>query len=139
MAQSFEAQVARWVLGSQQRLDAVVKESTKRVIRIAQEPVARGGNMPVVTGNLRNSMVIELNNQPPGGRSSSTWETEAELKIAGAKGGDTIFAMWGAEYAIHVNYGTSRMAGRGFRDAAAAQWQQIVDQVVAELGGRIGV
>lgn len=103
--------------------DLVFKQSSQDVFEIAQTPVAQGGNMPVDTGFLRNSLVSGLN-----GTTAMTGADGYVMTIAGAELGDTIQGYWTADYARHVEYGANGRAPRFFARNAAAQWQAIVDK-----------
>src|SRR5690606_12512139 len=61
----FSGQVDDWVLATEKRLTAVLRESTRRVIEVMQTPVNEGGNMPIDTGFLRASLVVVVNGDPP--------------------------------------------------------------------------
>lgn len=118
---TFTAQIQAFVDKSKEKIEAVVKQSAQEVFSIAQTPVAQGGNMPVDTGFLRNSMVAQLN-----GSTVASGDGAYTLAVARMDLGDTIFAGWTAEYARHVEYGARGRAGRFFMLNAAQQWQQIV-------------
>lgn len=139
---SFAAQVDAFVAQTQQRIDAVFRESAQRIIGVMQTPVGAGGNMPVDTGFLRASLRVTLDAPIPGdqrnpGSVVGYDDSGVALSIAGAPLGSTLFATYGANYAVHQEYGTSKMAGRAFVRLAAAQWQQTVSEVSAELKQRI--
>lgn len=142
---SFAAQVSEWVAETKLRAELVFKESAQRVIDIAQKPVRDGGNMPVDTGTLRASLMATLGTPGfavtfnPGTGHSRTYDAGAvSLVIANAKLGDTITAVYTANYALHVEYGTSKMRPRRFVGLAAQQWQRIVDEVCVEAKTRAG-
>jgi hypothetical protein len=125
---SFSAQVSAWVAKSERRIEAVFKESAQEVFSIAQTPVARGGNMPVDTGFLRNSLVSGLN-----GSTSLSGPDAYTLAIAQAKLGDSVFGGWTANYARYVEYGAGGRTPRRFAGSAAEQWQRIVARNSARL------
>lgn len=122
MTKTFTAQVKAFEELTKEKLELVVKQSAQDVFSIAQTPVAQGGNMPVDTGFLRNSFVSGLN-----GSTSLTGPDAYVAAIAGMELGDSVFGGWTASYALHVEYGTSRMAGRHFALSAFQQWQAIVN------------
>lgn len=125
MARYSFAQLDQWVTKAQARIDAVVKGSTQDVMAVAQTPKAKGGRMPVDTGNLRNSLLSSLSG---GGQ---TGGGESFILIAGSmEGGDVASFRWSAEYAHFVNDGTTKMAGSFFVEGAVDQWQQIVSNNV---------
>lgn len=128
---TFSAQVNDYVRKYKERMEAVFKQSAQDLIAEAQTPVAQGGNMPVDTGFLRNSLVSGLN-----GSTSLTGADSYVLAIAGAKLGDSIFAGWTANYARYVEYGARGRPGRFFMRGAAQNWQDIVTRNANELRNR---
>ena len=144
MAQgSFSAQVRGWVTEKKARMVAVRNESAQRLIEIMQTPVAKGGNMPVDTGFLRNSLKATVGTANfstvanPGGALSFSYDGgEVALVIAKAEINDTIEAVYTANYARVANYGGDNRAPRLFVNLAAQQWPQIVAQVAAEAEAR---
>jgi hypothetical protein len=102
--------------------------SIQDVIAAAQTPVAKGGNMPVDTGFLRNSLVSGLN----GGFENAGPDAYA-VTIAQMDSGDVARFGWTAEYAEHQEYGTSKMTGRHFAGSAVARWQEFVNRNVAKV------
>ena len=77
--------------------------------------------MPVDTGFLRGSLIAQLNGASVGGGSDAY-----VLAVSGMELGDSIFAGWTANYARHMEYGTSSTAGNFYMLSAAQQWQAIV-------------
>ena len=99
-----------------------------------QTPQAKGGNMPVDTGFLRNSLVTEIE----GGSVVARPGTDAEggdgdsyvLGIAGAEFGRDIQFGYTAVYARAQEYGTYAPAGtpKAFVSNAARKWRGYVRQ-----------
>lgn len=143
---SFEAQVGEWVKKTEDRLLAVFRESSQRVISLAANGV------PIDTGFARASIQASLTEMPaidPSARpmrqrregeergSLYTFEFgQVSLTINGAQIGDTIYAGWTAAYVIYLEFGSSMQAPLGFVRIAAAQWPQIVDEVAREAQSR---
>ena len=124
MSGTFIAQLQAFATKTQKKIEFVVKESAQEVFSIAQTSKAQGGRMPVDTGSLRGSLMMELN-----GSSAGVGADSFILAIAGMELGDTIFGGWGgpaAAYAWFQEYGTSKMAGNFYMLNAAQQWQAIV-------------
>lgn len=121
LVSQFTAQIVAFAEDAKRKMELVVKQSAQDVGDIAQTPVAKGGNMPVDTGFLRNSLVAGLN-----GSTSLSGPDSYTLAIAGAELGDSIFFGWTANYARFVEYGTQGRAGRFFMLNAAQQWKAIV-------------
>lgn len=134
---NFAAQVDAWTKQTNDRMTRVFRGSAQEVIGEMQKPVGAGGNMPVDTGFLRASLQVTLDGPVPASRENPGGSfnynpSPASLVIAGAEIGATITASYGAAYAGHVEYGANGRAPRGFVRSAAAQWQAIVNRVVAQ-------
>lgn len=123
MARFGFAKLDQWALKTAERTEAVVKASAQGVIDEAQRPVAKGGNMPVDTGFLRNSLRSSVSGQAVGAGAESY-----VLAAASMSAGDVARFEWSAEYAAPVEYGARGRAGRFFVRNAAAQWQRIVTE-----------
>ena len=128
MSGKFTASVAGWSQKALANVENVFKQSAQDVFEIAQTPVAKGGNMPVDTGFLRNSLTSSLNGAAMGAGADSY-----VLAVASAELGDAIFGGWTAEYARHVEYGARGRAGRFFMRGAAQQWAAIVAANAAKV------
>lgn len=134
MAKTFSAQIDASILKTRARMRAVVQDATQTTINIAQKPVAKGGNMPIDTGNLRAS----LNSSIQGGASQGGAEAYS-LVIAGMEAGDVADFTWGNDnvnYAVFVEYGTRGRPGRHFMGTAAAAWPNTVAASVAKAKAR---
>lgn len=135
---SFTAQVDDFVLKTEKRMVALVRQSVQEVVDIAQTPVAKGGNMRVDTGFLRASGQMSLTGMPGGpGRGDKgkpyNWSASSvELTLANVKVGNTIFFGWSANYAKY------REAYDGFLEGAVQKWPAIVTKVCAEIKARSG-
>ena len=143
MSGNFAAEVSAWVQETQQRMDAVFKESCQRTIAKAQTPVGAGGYMPIDTGFLRASVRASTSAMPPIDSAAKPTlpmyaynSGEVVLTIASAEFGQTIYVGWTANYAAHIHNGTSRMIPRPFATMAALQWESIVHQVGSEAMAR---
>lgn len=123
MAGKFTAEIDAFAKESTLIVELIFKASAQDVFEVAQTPKALGGNMPVDTGFLRNSLQTSLN-----GQGGTKGPDSYVLAIAGAKLGDAVAGGWTAKYARHVEYDTSRMAGSFFALRAAQQWQAIVSK-----------
>lgn len=140
----FDAQVDAWVKKSTVRMEAVFKTAAQALIVDMQSPVTRGGNMPVDTGFLRASLKTTLNapaldfKANPGTGLFDWGASEAALTINGAKLGDTVYAVYTANYARHVEYGTSSRSGRRFVGQAVDKWQKRVDEAARDARARGG-
>lgn len=131
MARDFASVVGSWVAESKVRMVAVQKESAQEVITRAQRPVAQGGSMPVVTANLRNSLIVAINGMKKGEGPDSHINA-----IPMMRAGDELFIGWTAEYARRMEYGFDgvdslgrryRQQGYGFLRLAVQHWPRIVE------------
>lgn len=128
MKRTFAADVKTWSDKALANAEAIFKQSVQDVADQAQRPVAQGGRMPVDTGFLRNSLVSGLN-----GSYLHEGQAAYVLTITGAELGDTVNIGWTANYAKHVEFGTSKMQARGFMRSALEDWQRIVATNAAKV------
>jgi hypothetical protein len=99
----------------------VAKASIQDTIQTAQTPVAQGGDMPVDTGFLRNSLVTKAKGGDLDGPNSYI------LGLSTFELGDPFSVAWTADYAIPRHYLVGTSGGGGlWRDKAAQRWQGIV-------------
>lgn len=122
---SFAAQLKDFESFSERKLRQIHQQAAQKVVEAAQTTVARGGRMPVDTGNLRNSLVSGLN-----GSFGQPSEVSYVLTIANFDLGDVAQFAWSAEYALprHFKGPDFGQGGGMWVDYAAAQWQQSVDE-----------
>ena len=77
------ATLDQWVLKTEKRIDAVLKDATQSVVAVAQQTKAKGGRMPVDTGNLRNSLQSSIAGGASGeGDRKSTRLNSSHLKLS---------------------------------------------------------
>lgn len=143
----FSSQIDEWVNQTEKRINAVFRLSTQYVIGFMQESV------PVQDGFLRASLVVLVNQDPP--KADKTAEdgmgpyTDAYMKmaLAGAVAGDRIVASYTMVYARRLEYGfngtdslgrTYNQPPRGWTRAAAARWNEAVQQATKEAIARSG-
>ena len=123
----------QWTKKTEKRIDAVLKDATQSVLAVAQQTKAKGGRMPVDTGNLRNSLQSSVAGGAMGEGASSYI-----LAAAGMKGGDLATFTWTAEYAAAVNNGNRGRPGAHFVEGAVDQWPAIVRASIAKAKARVG-
>lgn len=135
---NFSAQVSAWVRETDQRIEAVFRESSQRVISDMQQ------RTPVDTGFARASVLVSTSAMPSidpakkgDGKPHSADATQISLAIAGAEIGETIYAGYTAAYARALEYGHSKQAPNGMVRLAAQRWPQIVAEVSAEAEARV--
>lgn len=134
----FAKQVGEFVAKSEGRMTAVFRASAQDVIKEAQRPRAKGGNMRVDTGWLVNSGIAELNTIPSGEAdkpkdyNNPTWNPQPMILVINkAKLGDRVIFGWVARYS------RPREAKDGFLRLAAQQWPEIVRRNARALRQRI--
>lgn len=110
---SLEQQVAQINGRYADRLRRIRADATMQIVERAQLPVASGGNMPVVTAKLKNSIRGAVNSIPTGASDSPAGA------VARAGLGDEILIGWTANYAWvqEIRRGFMRLALTGWRDA----------------------
>lgn len=120
----FEADVKAFADKTADQMLRVAKQSVQDVVRSAQTPVAQGGDMPVDTGTLRNSLASSVE----GGIAAEGGDSYV-FSIAQMQLGDTISFAWTADYAIPRHYMVGVGQGGGlWRDKAAQKWQGFVNK-----------
>jgi len=127
------ATLDQWTKKTEKRIDAVLKDATQSVVAVAQQTKAKGGRMPVDTGNLRNS----LQSSVAGGASGEGKESYI-MVAAGMKGGDVATFTWTAEYAAAVNNGNRGRPGAHFVEGAVDQWPAIVRASIRKAKVAVG-
>lgn len=100
----------------------VAKQSLQDTVRYAQRTVADGGDMPVDTGFLRNSLVTEVRGATVGEGADSY-----VLGLSALQLGDPFAVVWTADYAVPRHYMVGVGQGGGlWRDKAAQKWSGFV-------------
>ena len=127
------AQLDQWTKKTERRIDAVLKDATQSVIAVAQQTKAKGGRMPVDTGNLRNSLQSSV-----AGGASGEGASSYILVAGNMKGGDVATFTWTAEYAAAVNNGNNGRPGAHFVEGAVDQWPAIVRASIRKAKARVG-
>ena len=127
------ATLDQWTKKTQRRIDAVLNDAAQSVIAVAQVTKAKGGRMPVDTGNLRNSLQSSI----AGG--AKVEGASSYILVAGnMKGGDLATFTWTAKYAAAVNNGNRGRPGAHFVEGAVDQWPAIVRASIVKAKARVG-
>lgn len=121
----FKADINRFTNLTEAKLRKVAIASMLNLFTDAQNPVAKGGSMPVDTANLRNSLVVEIN-----GANAGKGGDAFILGINRFQIGDIVQGAWTAPYAVARHYKPDSFGQGGgmWRDKAAAKWQTIVSK-----------
>lgn len=141
MAGDFVATVDEWCLEKGKgRLEAIFKQATQKTVSITQSriPVDTGFARASIRASLQSMPPIDQSKTKPTGGSFSYDSGDITLTIAQAEIGMTIFVGYTAAYAGILEAGSSKQAPSGFVRLAALQWQQTVNEVVAEAKARVG-
>jgi hypothetical protein len=105
---TFEADLARFSDLAIEDIMACIKASTQDVLSDAQTPVDKGGNLPVDTGYLRNSLITELV-----GGTSFLGAASYTAVLAGWQPGQELQSGWIAEYALRIEFGFRGVDSKG--------------------------
>ena len=98
----FSETVSKWVQRVELAQEAVVKEAAQELAEDVVSPRAKGGNMPVDTGFLRNSIAAAVNSIPSG-ESSDVFDMQPViLAINKVKAGDRLVIGFTANYARYM-------------------------------------
>lgn len=120
----FIADVSKFADKTKGQMLRVARQSIQDTVRSAQVTVAQGGDMPVDTGFLRNSLVTEVRGSQVGEGADSY-----VLGLSALQLGDAFQVAWTAEYAIPRHYMVGVGQGGGlWRDKAAQRWSGFVER-----------
>lgn len=113
---------------------AVGRHAAQTVANEVRRPRGAGGHMPVVTGNLRRSLMASTSFMPrmvSGTREFGDNDAQIELTIAGWKVTGTLYLGFQAAYARVREY------DNGFVRLTAQRWQSIVEESARIIKSRI--
>lgn len=120
----FTADVRAFADKTADQMLRVAKQSIQDVVKQAQTPVAKGGDMPVDTSFLRNSLVTSVRGSEAGAGGDSYVLGLSSLQL-----GDPFQVAWTADYAIARHYAVGVGQGGGlWRDRAAQRWSSYVER-----------
>lgn len=103
------------------KMERVAKGSMHAVLEDAQRPVDQGGDMPVSSGELRDSL------ETTAGLATFKGAESYDLGLRHWNAGDPFQVAWTAPYAISRHYLVGAAGGGGlFRDKAVQKWPGIV-------------
>ena len=128
---SWESDIEAFVRKTEINLDKLLQETA---FRIAEKLIEF---TPVRTGFLRGSWFATINapndvGAVPGANIAAGMGS-INMVLKTSKAGDIIYLMNNANYALFVNDGTSRFAGRRMVEKAAALGPDIIQTVAQEL------
>ena len=121
---------------------AIYSLAVEKLIDDAQKTLGEGGRMPVITGFLRNSLLVNLHGQAVGKMSESGDGPELSLDL-----GEEIRIAWHAVYAEWVEFGARTLksgekvyksgGGRYFLTKAVERWPQFLQEATEEVNAMI--
>lgn len=130
-----QADIVAWVSKIGVDLDSIPGRAAILLLEDARLPQKQGGNMPVLTGNLRNSATVSFNEVPQTDMiiDKMTKLTDPTVSLnstlASAKVGQKIRIGFRAPYAIEQEQ------KHGFVRLAAQKWDQYVAAVIKQIKG----
>lgn len=132
-SQKLRAQIDAWVQKAPQKLDGFARQIC---FEMAERVVDK---TPVDTGFLRGSWQPSigspsLDHAGKSDKAGAAAQAAVALVVPQIKAGDRFYMMNNAAYARHVEYGTSKMAGRYYVSDTVKNWPSVVQQVASELG-----
>ena len=127
----FTAFMTKWALRTNGRMTAVFRNAAQEVHNQTRLPKAQGGLMPVITGNLRRSLLASTSSMP----SLAGYETKFDredatantMVIANAPLGSTIYMGFQAGYARWAEM------HNGFVRSVAQRWPEIVQKSARDI------
>lgn len=142
---SFSASVSKFSDKAKRNTGLVMKKSVQYLANDLVGNAKSGagpGNIPVITGNLRNSLMSSTSPIFTGEGPFSGADINAGILAWNPDRGETLYLGWQAAYARRINYGFTgtdslgrkfNQGGRFFLEAHAARWQQYVDKAAADF------
>ena len=132
---SFERDILRWQQKAEAAMTATLRESAQDLTEEMLQPRARGGNMPVDTGFLRNSFVGAVNSIPSGPTAGEDRAFDMRpliIAINQANLGDRLVIGTAAAYAgvMEARYAYLR--------SAVQNWPQIAENAARKVRREIG-
>jgi len=139
------ADMSKWTDKAKRNGQMVMQKSVEYLVQDVRGDVGPNvGQVPVVSGNLRNSLALSTVAMPPVREGSfSDMSGTLSVAIAGLETGETIWIGFQAAYARRINNGFTgadrlgrnyNQSGKFFVQNKADKWQSYVDQAAAEIG-----
>lgn len=128
---TFTAELNAWARKVPGAMDALARQVSQQM---SENVIA---STPVDTGFLRSSWQPSFG-QPAAGQGAAGAQDKAltavTMTVAGMKAGEVYYLTNNAEYAEHVEFGTTKMAGRFYVTDNVKRWPQVVASVTKDLG-----
>lgn len=123
---TFRLDLSKWANATQEKLDGLVRQTCQEMAY----NVVR--DTPVDTGFLRGSWQPAIGTPGAGLPGAGSPDT-ISLVASQMKAGETFFMTNNAAYARHVEYGTSKMAGRYFVRDNVGRFRSIAEKYARRL------
>jgi hypothetical protein len=133
MTDRFAAQIADWAQKAELAQTDVLHLSIRLLVEEVTRPESAGGHLPVVTGNLRNSIAVSTTGPVTFNFTTKKFRDPSDTvnnAIAGIEIGKTAYVGFRAPYAH------KREADHAFMRLAAQRWPQIANQAAKIRSGR---
>lgn len=127
MADRFAAAVENWAKKTEIEQTAILHRSLRLLVEEVTRPEGSGGHLPVLTGNLRNSVAVSTLGPVTMSFTTKKFRDSSDAvnnAIAGVAVGDTAYVGFRAPYAHKAE------AKNAFVRLAAQRWPMIVDVAV---------
>lgn len=128
---SFAAQIAAWANKTEEAQTEILHESLRQLVEEVTRPKSAGGHLPVVTGNLGNSVAVSTLGPVTFDWTTKKFRNPADAvnnAIAGVAVGQTAWIGFRAPYAHKIE------VDNGFLRLAAQRWPAIVVDAVRAAG-----
>lgn len=136
-----------WAQQTEARLTAVYRTSVDMLSEELTMPRSMGGRIPIVTGNLRRSLLASTAGMPSVGAPDQRYSgSSVGLVTAGLKADQDVWLGFQANYALRVNYGfvgqdrlgrSYNQEGAHFLEAAVAAWPTIVELAAEHIQRKV--
>ncbi|HEY7885458.1 MAG TPA: hypothetical protein VIC08_10970 [Cellvibrionaceae bacterium] len=131
----FSSTIDKWVAGSEARMEAVQKTSAQDLVAEVSKSRDKGGNMPVDTSNLVNSLHGNVGSMPRGESDGNERFQAGNIALAINRWnpGEVLYLGWTAEYAKLME------ALYAFMKLAAQNWDGIAMKATKKVKSMVGV
>jgi len=133
MTDRFAAQIADWTSKAEARQTEVLHQAVRLLVEEVTRPENAGGHMPVLTGNLRNSVAVSTTGPVTYSFKTKKFRDPSDAvnnAIAGIEVGKVAYVGFRAPYAH------KREADHAFARLAAQRWPQLAVEATKRSGGR---
>lgn len=130
MADRFAAQIAGWASKTEAKQTEVLHQAVRLLVDEVTRPESEGGHMPIVTGNLANSVAVSTLGPVTVSFRTKKFRSPGDAvnnAIAGISVGERAYIGFRAPYAHKVE------AKKGFVRLAAQRWPRIADEAAKSV------